>query len=84
MVGRQHQQVVLPHRRNDLGQAAVEEFERRGIAGHVAAMAVFAVEIDEIGHDERALAGHFHGFERAIEELGMPVPFNLWVTPEPA
>ncbi|MNL69095.1 hypothetical protein D3C87_1939110 [compost metagenome] len=33
-------------------------------------MAIFTVEIDEIGHDEGAVRGHFHGLERAIEELG--------------
>ncbi len=43
----------------EIGQACIEGFERGGIAGHVAAMAVEHVEVDEIGEDERPVFGLF-------------------------
>ena len=40
------------HRRFDLAESRVEGFETGGVAGDVAAMAPFSVEIDQIDEDE--------------------------------
>ena len=51
VIGGDEAEVVRPHRRLDLGEAPVERLEAGGVAGDVAAMAVFGVEIDEIDED---------------------------------
>ena len=45
------------HRRLDLRQPRVERLEAGGEAGDVAAVAVFAVEVDQIDEDEAAVGG---------------------------
>ena len=48
MVGSDHQQIVFAHVFDEFGEALIEGFEATGIAYRVAAMAVFAVELDEV------------------------------------
>ena len=58
------------HRSHDLGHAPVEGFEAGGVARHVAAMAPFGVEVDEIDEDEAAVR---RGLERVEQEIDIVV-----------
>ena len=55
MVGGDDDKVAVPQGCLDFRDAPVEGLKRRRIAGDVAAVAVFAVEIDQIGEDEAAI-----------------------------
>ena len=69
VVGGEDQQIVVAAAwRSVRAGARSKASSACGIAGDVAAVAVFLVEIDEIGHDEGAVGGHFHGFEGAVEQ----------------
>ena len=57
VVGGDDAKVLRPHRRFDGAQARVECLEAGRIAGDVAAMAPFGVEIDQIDEDEAAVSG---------------------------
>ena len=56
VVRAEHQQVARAQRGEQRRQARVEGFERGTVAQRVAAMAVHAVEIDEVDRDQRAVA----------------------------
>ena len=67
MVGGYHQEVIRLHRSKELGQPEIEFLERRGISGHVAAVAVLGVEVEEIHELESAVAKPSEPFERPVE-----------------
>ena len=77
VVGGQDQQIVRAQRGDELGQPGVEGLERRGVAGDVAAVAVDRVEIDEVGEDEVAVAGHVDGVEGAVEQRHVAAALDL-------
>lgn len=52
VVRRDDQQFVVVDFRQELAQFLVEGFQAVGIALDVAAMAVHAVEVDEVGHEQ--------------------------------
>ena len=53
VIGGDDAKIVGAHRRGDFRQARVEGLEARRIAGDIAAMAEFGVEIDEIDENQR-------------------------------
>ena len=50
------------------GRRASKASSARGVAGHVAAVAVKRVEVDEVGEDEVAVAGGVDRRERGVDE----------------
>ena len=57
VVGGDDAKVLRPHRRFDGAKARIERLEAGRIAGNVAAVAPFGVEIDQIDEDEAAVGG---------------------------
>ena len=72
MVGCEDQQIVVAHPRDEFGQARVERLKRLRISDDVAAMAIFLIEVDEVGHDVVAVTGHFERFEGTVEQDHVP------------
>ena len=68
MVGGQHQEIVLLDCRDKLRQTAIESHQRLGITRNIAPVAIFLVEIDEIGDDQRPVMRHCERLERAVEQ----------------
>jgi hypothetical protein len=60
VIGGEQHQVVGAQRGEDRADFGVEPFEVARIARHVAAVAVEAVELDEIGEGQAAVLGIFH------------------------
>lgn len=81
MVGGQDHHVARFQPAVEIGQACVEGFERGGIAGHVAAMAVKHVEIHEIGEDERPVFGLSMASRLASNSAMLPLALVSLVTP---
>ena len=77
VVGGEDAEVVGAHLGCDLGQARVEGFEARGVARDVAAVAVFAVEIDEIDEDEAAVGGFAQRGERQVDVFAVVPAFDF-------
>ena len=61
MIGGDDGKVAFTQSCLDFGHTPIEVLERRRISRDVAAVAVFAVEIDQIGEDESAIRQGFHG-----------------------
>ena len=61
------QKSLRPHRRFDVDQPPIERFEAGRIAGNVAAMAPFGVEIDQIDEDEAAVCGRPQRFDEKVD-----------------
>src|SRR5947209_17155155 len=73
MVGGDDQKVVASQALQQLRQACVEGFERCGVSGHVAAMAVSRVEIHEIREQQAAVLKTMQLFERGVEQCMIAV-----------
>src|ERR1700722_1997206 len=59
--------IVRAHVGHDLRQTRIEGFKARGIAGDVATVAIFGVEIDEIDEDEAAVRRARQRLERQVD-----------------
>src|SRR5689334_18992252 len=68
MISCDHQQVVRLQSRQEFGQAAVEGFQCGGISGHVTTMTIDAIEVDEIGKQQSAVAKFIPASNRAVEQ----------------
>ncbi len=73
MVGRHQHHIAGLQLTVHLRQAPVEGFQCRGIARHVAAVAVEHVEIDEIAEDEIAVRRLVHGLKRRVHQRHVAV-----------
>jgi hypothetical protein len=69
VIGGEEHQVIGTQRGEDRADGGIEPFQVPRIARHVAAVAVKAVELDEIGEGQAALLGVFH----MIGEMGHQV-----------
>ena len=78
VVGGDDDEVAVAQGGLDLRDAPVEGLERGRIAGNVAAVAEFAVEIDEIGEDEAAVGQILQrldgGRQAGIVAVGLDLP----------
>ncbi len=68
VIGGQKRDIAGPHAAMHVGQPPVEGFQRCRIAGHVAAMAVIHVEIDEIGEHQVARCRLFDCLQRFFHD----------------
>ena len=68
VVGREDDEIAWLQLGLQFGQAPVERFERRGIARHVAAMAVEHVEIDEVREQDAAVGRAVELLQRFFEQ----------------
>src|SRR6185437_4699325 len=67
VVAGDHHQIVLQQFVLELGQSFVEGFQRRGVTGEVAAVAVQAVEVDEVREQQAAIAQRARAVQHFIE-----------------
>src|SRR5208282_6164408 len=67
VVGGNDAKVMRLHRRLDGAQALIERLEAGRVAGNVAPVAPFGVEIDQIDEDEAAVSGRRHRLEQEVD-----------------
>ncbi len=73
--GEEQQDRPRRSRSKQAGQRAVEPFQRAGIARRVAAMAVEAVELDEVGEGQAAVLGLVGEAHEVVHQLGVRLPW---------
>src|SRR5579883_1633298 len=69
--------IVRPHRGDDLRQPSIERFEAGRVAGNVAAMAVFGIEIDQIDENQSAIRDARQSLKRQVDMRHIVRAFHL-------
>src|SRR5262245_42344383 len=67
VIGHDDDEIVAAQRRSKLRDAGIECFERRGVAGNIAAMAVERVEVDVVREQQAAVRQRLQTFHGPLE-----------------
>ena len=78
MVGGDDQYIVRRHHVQKLRQSRIEVLERRRIPGHIAAVPVEHVEVDEVREYDRSIRRFLQRVQRCIEQGGVAARFDFF------